>query len=348
MFPVAEQKILINSLIFIIVLLAALALLSYLTSLFVDDELLRLNIYIIASPLITLFFHLVVSKRKLGSILIVGGTRFPSSLSKWVVASLALLVLFFIGVLYTQEDFWSLNSAIQIGFVVLTAISIGYIVSHMDNEEIFRHAKYVPLAIIVPMLPVLIYADMSFITGEAVQTNPFSFSDMLAIFVSWLFFFVLHMGQMLREELTFRGYLMRNFARYPMMGIVLVGLVFGLWHIPIFLFTDGMVNWEYLSVEFVLPAILDSFLVGTLFAYLYLRTKNLVLPAIAHSLDDTMRDFALWAPMYAGLPQLLDYFSFDESWLIAGRVVFALVVVALITRLIDRPPPKEEVEEMEA
>lgn len=230
---------------------------------------------------------------------------------------------------------------------MLTAISIGYIVSHMENEDLFKYAKYIPLAIIVPMLPVLIYADMSFITGEATQTNPFSFSDMLAIFVSWLFFFVLHMGQMLREELTFRGYLMRNFARYPMMGIVLVGLVFGLWHIPVFLFTDGMVNWQYLSAEFVLPAIMDSFLVGTLFAYLYLRTKNLVLPAIAHSLDNTMRDFAIWAPMYAGLPQLIDYFSFDEAWLMAGRVVFALVIIALITRLIDRPPPEEEVEEME-
>lgn len=105
MFPVAKGKVLADSIIFIIVLLAVLTLISYLTSLFVEDEMLRLNIYIIATPLITLFFHLVVSKRKFGSILIVGEKSFPSPLSKWVVVSLALLVLFFIGVLYTQGDF---------------------------------------------------------------------------------------------------------------------------------------------------------------------------------------------------------------------------------------------------
>lgn len=83
------------------------------------------------------------------------------------------------------------------------------------------------------------------------------------------------------EEVVFRGVLLpivaRSFHGKPLVSILISSAFFGGLH---------LINSSHISLTYVLPQILFAMLMGTLFAGIYVRTHNLTLPIILHSLTD--------------------------------------------------------------
>lgn len=105
------------------------------------------------------------------------------------------------------------------------------------------------------------------------------------IFMSWLV-----VGMV--EELLFRGYLLPAFHRYLSWGtgnrritvaIVLSSAFFSIWHLPI-RFT-WLVSGEIGPMLLVI-SLLVVFVEGLAFAYLYVRTNNILLVGLVHGLVD--------------------------------------------------------------
>ncbi|MFC6293670.1 CPBP family intramembrane glutamic endopeptidase [Lactiplantibacillus daoliensis] len=83
------------------------------------------------------------------------------------------------------------------------------------------------------------------------------------------------------EEVVFRGVLLpivaRSFHGKPLVSILISSAFFGGLH---------LINSSHISLTYVLPQILFAMLMGTLFAGIYVRTHNLILPIVLHSLTD--------------------------------------------------------------
>lgn len=94
----------------------------------------------------------------------------------------------------------------------------------------------------------------------------------------------------LGEELLFRGYFLKAFWRHftavtdrrrMVKAILLVSVLFSLWHLPTRIVTviSGELDWVTLLVS-----LLVMFLLGLGFAYLFVRSNNIILTGLVHGL----------------------------------------------------------------
>jgi membrane protease YdiL (CAAX protease family) len=94
------------------------------------------------------------------------------------------------------------------------------------------------------------------------------------------------------EELLFRGYIMKSFKRHFTRGIewrrtastiVVISLVFSLWHLPARLVSLWMGELDAASLVLNL---LILFLLGLAFAWMYIRSNNILLVGLVHGLNN--------------------------------------------------------------
>ncbi len=344
----APRRNLRDAAIFSMVLLATMTLVAYLSSLFVADEGLRLHLYILVSPLLTLVFHRLVSRRSWRTLLM---PRAPvqSAPAFWLPLPLLIVGLFFGWGAY-RGILWNVVSIIEGAFVLATAGGLAYILARMRPAD-FRWAqqgKYLALGLILPAVPYLLQVIASGFSGDLRLLQPLSPLLFFTLLMNALFYFALHSGQLLREELTFRGYLTRNLARRPVLAIFWVGVVFGLWHVPIFMFgPGGQLIPEAISPGALTNAILISLLEGSLWVFLYLRTGNLLIPALSHSMSDTVRDMLAWAPVYSSLEVLPNYLTLNPLWLGIANLIFVPTTIYFIVRLRRQPPDEQLLADIE-
>lgn len=123
-------------------------------------------------------------------------------------------------------------------------------------------------------LPAIIVVGL-LATANLAQIVHLPFSGLMVLYLGY----IILVG--LTEEYIFRGVLMplfaRSFPKRPLVAVALSSVLFGGLHI---------MNSTHLSLTYVLPQILFAMAIGTLFASLYARTKNLLLPVILHALTD--------------------------------------------------------------
>ncbi|MFB9769628.1 CPBP family intramembrane glutamic endopeptidase [Lactiplantibacillus modestisalitolerans] len=83
------------------------------------------------------------------------------------------------------------------------------------------------------------------------------------------------------EEYVFRGVLIpllaRTWPRRPLLVVLLSSALFGGLH---------LINSSHIALTYVLPQILFAMALGTFFAGLYVRTRNLLLPILLHAATD--------------------------------------------------------------
>ena len=94
------------------------------------------------------------------------------------------------------------------------------------------------------------------------------------------------------EEIGWRGYaqgkLVREFGLVK--GLLILGIVWGFWHSPIYYFTCAYTQHPLLGPFFMTP--LDNLLVVVPMAWLYIRSRTIWVPVLAHAFADVVWGFS--------------------------------------------------------
>lgn len=94
------------------------------------------------------------------------------------------------------------------------------------------------------------------------------------------------------EEVLFRGYFLKkllafyeskNAKRVTLLAVLVSSAFFSLWHLPVRLFS--LINGE-ITIGLILVSLVMLFLLGAGFAWLYLRSGNILLVGLVHGVMD--------------------------------------------------------------
>jgi membrane protease YdiL (CAAX protease family) len=127
------------------------------------------------------------------------------------------------------------------------------------------------------------------------------------------------------EELGWTGFVIPELKRHY--GVIstglIVGVLWGAWHVLVYLWTSGTVSGALSLAGYLLDAFLFLTLFRVLMVWVYDRTGSLLVAMLMHgSLTASAR--ILMPPGIAGVPLL----TFDLGWVAALCVVIAAIVVA--------------------
>jgi uncharacterized protein len=170
----------------------------------------------------------------------------------------------------------------------------------------FRRWWYIIPAIIIPVVVVIIVAlvvnaigigsisDKHFIISTAgIEVKGYRLilgvhqQTSLFFIVNFLFTLLIQsvLGGILTlgEEFGWRGYLQEKILkRYGLnKGIILVGIIWGYWHLPIILMGYNFPTCPILGALVFMP--LGCIFMGIFLGWIYLRSKSIWMPVIAHS-----------------------------------------------------------------
>ena len=130
-----------------------------------------------------------------------------------------------------------------------------------NNPKWFKGMPIILLVTLVPILQALIFTG-----GLSIRPN---FEPLRLIGV------VLFVG--ITEEIVFRGFLLNSFLKRmkAWQAVAFDAILFYLIHLPIWIHQGQ-------DITFYLSAILSVIMVSVLFAYAFIRTKNIFVPIILH------------------------------------------------------------------
>jgi membrane protease YdiL (CAAX protease family) len=209
-----------------------------------------------------------------------------------IIAGLSLLIV----ILY-----WIMRSLISLNEILLVFTQIAlYLIIYllaicgMKKEKITLtvNARILFEAIGWLIITWLLYALFIYISGLANIANDIQLLGstavwriLRAIFLTWFF---VGMG----EELLFRGYFLssiyKNFTngtsrRRMVIAIIFTSLFFSIWHLPDR--TVQIISGQ-MPVVMLIPSLMTVFLIGVGYAYLFVRTNNIILVGLLHGIAD--------------------------------------------------------------
>lgn len=126
------------------------------------------------------------------------------------------------------------------------------------------------------------------------------------------------------EEFGWRGYvqekLLRRFGLHA--GLLVLGVIWGLWHLPI-----GLMGWNFpdrpILGAFVLTPLSTVFM-GVYLGWLYLRSRSIWVPTVAHAAMNLSASV-----LFAELEMRGDELPLQLSWIGAWGIVAALCLTSL-------------------
>ena len=148
----------------------------------------------------------------------------------------------------------------------------------------------------------------------------FVLNFVLSLFVQSLLGSVVTIG----EEFGWRGYvqekLMRKFGLNR--GLILLGLIWGYWHLPIILMGYNFPNHPVLGGLLLMP-------IGTIFmaiflGWLYLRSKSIWMPTLAHAAMNLCGSLLL-----TEMVMQRDELFLQSSWIVGWGLVAVLCLISL-------------------
>jgi CAAX protease family protein len=191
-------------------------------------------------------------------------------------------------------------------------------------------AILLPIAVLAVCLPLTLrlgYAAMAPVSSAAgrVATHP------LRILKNVLLYTAISLPFAFGEEFGWRGYaqgkLVRQFGLVS--GLLLLGILWGLWHTPIYYFTGAFPAHPILGPFVMTP--IDNILAVVPMAWLYIRSRNIWVPTLTHAFADV-----LW-----GFSDLLFPKSHEiHSWVILQAA--QLIVSAILLRDLRSRPAELE------
>jgi membrane protease YdiL (CAAX protease family) len=219
-----------------------------------------------------------------------------------------------------------LPGVIAVAFILLRRSKFRSVGWGFGNLLIWPCAILLPVAIIALSLPLSIhlgYASIAPITTSAgrVAHNPARILQNILLYTAIAIPFAFG------EELGWRGYAQRKLIRDfgLIKGLLILGIVWGFWHSPIYYFTGAYAAHPILGPFVMTP--LDNLLVVVPMAWLYIKSRTIWVPVLAHAFADV-----LW-----GFSDLLYPKSHDlQSWAIL-QCAQLIVSIVLLIDLKSRP-----------
>jgi len=191
-------------------------------------------------------------------------TQIYYNLEKYFISKKLLMFLFFMPAAIIQV----LPTFIILYFKKESIRSIG-----IKKDKILR-STLIGIIASIPLVILAIIGPIS--TGKTLNLN---LVDNLWAFLYYLICIAL------TEEIIFRGYLqtrIQGLIKDKWESIILVGIMFGLMHVPFQMIQDDMSLIDFLRYDF--GHLISTSLLHIYFVYLYTRDNNIIAPTVAHAI----------------------------------------------------------------
>lgn len=180
----------------------------------------------------------------------------------------------------------------------------------------FRPRIDISAMIAVVVAQILIFTAAIYIYSAFNQVGGFSLLSLSAPSVITAFFDSLVRGP-LGEEMGWRGYALNALQkRYPPLKAALVlGLIWGFWHAPLWFLTTGYVGFEL--VQYITYFMVSIVLLSVVITAFYNLNKNLLLPILIHQMFNFLMTLSM-----ADMVGMMRYEC-------AGYLLLAVVLITL-------------------
>jgi membrane protease YdiL (CAAX protease family) len=195
---------------------------------------------------------------------------------------------------------------------------------------------YWPWALLLPMVALLIWIPLSLLLGTSAPAAPGTKGaalahDFLRLGRNVAIYLAISVPLALGEEVGWRGYLQPRLvsAFGWFRGLLVLGLVWGLWHVPIYYVMGNYAEYPILGPFVMTPV--DNLLAVVPMAWLYVRSGSIWVPTIAHAFADV-----LWGFSAIVFPPTQDL----AHWAIlqAIQLVISAVLLSQLMRGTERHP----------
>lgn len=132
------------------------------------------------------------------------------------------------------------------------------------------------------------YSKIGLMLGNQSQTIPFFIINFV---LSHIVFLIVGSLISLGEEFGWRGYLQEKLIRrYGLnWGLVILGIIWGYWHLPLVLMGWSFPKHPELGALLLMP--ISTIFMGTFFGWIYLRSRSIWMPALAHAAINLLSGF---------------------------------------------------------
>ncbi len=153
------------------------------------------------------------------------------------------------------------------------------------------------------------FSKIGLILGNQTQSIPFF---ALNFALSHILFLIIGSMITLGEEFGWRGYLQEKYLRrYGLnWGFIVLGIIWGYWHLPLVLMGWTFPNHPVLGALLLFP--MSTVFFGIFAGWLYLRSRSIWMPSLAHAATNLFAAFLFQMNMHQNelFPQLL----FIAAW----------------------------------
>lgn len=159
-----------------------------------------------------------------------------------------------------------------------------------------------------------------------------------ALPINYFMVFIAFFGEEYGWRYYFQPLLQRRFG--PRWGVILLGVVWGLWHLPI----DFMYYTQTTPVEMAISQQVACITLGIFFAYAYYKTHNIWVPVALHFLNNNI------AAIFSGNVSANALQDQSISW---ASVLFSLLIngillgLFLLSPVFKKAPPEEDLPALE-
>jgi len=163
-------------------------------------------------------------------------------------------------------------------------------------------------------------SKIGLILGNQKQTIAFFIVNFIFSHIVFLFVgSILSLG----EELGWRGYMQEKLSRkYGLnWGFIILGTIWGYWHLPIVLMGYNFPSQPVLGALLLMPA--GTIFLGIFLGWIYLRSKSIWMPALAHA------SLNLFSGFLYGMTMHHNELSRQLVWIVAWGVVATFCLINL-------------------
>ena len=166
----------------------------------------------------------------------------------------------------------------------------------------------------------VVYSKIGLMLGNQPQTIPFF---ILNFVLSHIIFFIIGSLITLGEEFGWRGYLQEKMIRILGLnwGFIILGILWGYWHLPIVLMGWNFPNHPVLGALLLMP--ISTIFSGIFVGWIYLRSRSIWMPALAHAAINLLSGFLFQMTMNQ------NELSLQLMWIAAWGIVATFCLISL-------------------